>query len=194
MCSGSRSSVDFPHVCRVRPGRDPSPSGPSPGVSHRGAIPSACTASAAWSSASPTRVRSPSPSPAPSANFRRRGRRDLSQRQGRDSAPARRGARRADHPALRCQQARRTGSRVRVHEGLLGHDRLRRAHIAFSPLNELHGRLVDSTSEGFRRRDGRVLPSFIRMARLAEPLMPKGGTLLAMSYYGAGRRSSSTTT
>jgi enoyl-[acyl-carrier protein] reductase I len=29
--------------------------------------------------------------------------------------------------------------------------------------------------------------SFIRMARLAEPLMPEGGTLFAMSYLGAVR-------
>ena len=57
--------------------------------------------------------------------------------------------------------------------------------IAFSPLNELHGRLVDSTSEGFRIAMDVSCHSFIRMARLAEPLMPKGGTLLAMSYYGA---------
>jgi len=28
-------------------------------------------------------------------------------------------------------------------------------------------------------------PSFIRMARLAEPLMAAGGTLVTMSYYGA---------
>jgi predicted PurR-regulated permease PerM len=29
--------------------------------------------------------------------------------------------------------------------------------------------------------------SFVRMARLAEPLMPEGGTLLAMSYHGANK-------
>ena len=29
--------------------------------------------------------------------------------------------------------------------------------------------------------------SFIRMARLAAPLMPEGGTLLAMSYHGANK-------
>lgn len=57
--------------------------------------------------------------------------------------------------------------------------------IAFSPLNELHGRLVDSTSEGFGVAMDVSCHSFIRMAKLAEPLMPNGGTLLAMSYYGA---------
>lgn len=57
--------------------------------------------------------------------------------------------------------------------------------IAFSPLNELHGRLVDSTSEGFSVAMDVSCHSFIRMAKLAEPLMPNGGTLLAMSYYGA---------
>ncbi len=57
--------------------------------------------------------------------------------------------------------------------------------IAWSPLDELHGRLLDSSQEGFARAMDISCHSFIRMARLAEPLMPAGGTLLTMSYYGS---------
>ncbi|EIM29415.1 enoyl-ACP reductase FabI [Microvirga lotononidis] len=57
--------------------------------------------------------------------------------------------------------------------------------IAFAPKNDLQGRLVDSSDEGFKVAMDISCHSFIRMARLAEPLMSEGGTLLAMSYHGA---------
>lgn len=57
--------------------------------------------------------------------------------------------------------------------------------IAFAPKDDLQGRLVDSSDEGFKVAMDISCHSFIRMARLAEPLMPEGGTLLAMSYHGA---------
>ncbi len=57
--------------------------------------------------------------------------------------------------------------------------------IAWSPINELHGRVVDSTSEGFCKAIDISCHSFIRMAKLAEPLMKNGGSLITMSYYGA---------
>lgn len=57
--------------------------------------------------------------------------------------------------------------------------------IAWSPLDELHGRLLDSSAQGFARAMDISCHSFIRAARLAEALMPAGGTLLTMSYYGA---------
>jgi len=57
--------------------------------------------------------------------------------------------------------------------------------IAFAPKNDLQGRLVDSSSEGFALAMDISCHSFIRMARLAEPLTKKGGTLLAMSFHGA---------
>jgi enoyl-[acyl-carrier protein] reductase I len=57
--------------------------------------------------------------------------------------------------------------------------------IAFAPREDLHGRLVDSSGEGFGRAMDISCHSFVRMARLAEPLMTDGGTLFAMSYYGA---------
>lgn len=57
--------------------------------------------------------------------------------------------------------------------------------IAFAPAADLHGRLADSSREGFLRAMDISCHSFARMARLAEPLMKDGGTLLTMSYLGA---------
>lgn len=57
--------------------------------------------------------------------------------------------------------------------------------IAFAPKEDLHGRLVDCSRDGFLVAMDVSCHSFIRMARLAEPLMTDGGALFAMSYYGA---------
>lgn len=57
--------------------------------------------------------------------------------------------------------------------------------IAFAPKDDLHGRVTDSSREGFLRAMDISCHSFIRMARLAEPLMSHGGCLLTMSYMGA---------
>lgn len=59
--------------------------------------------------------------------------------------------------------------------------------IAFAPKADLQGRLVDSSAEGFGIAMDISCHSFIRMARLAAPLMPEGGTLIAMSYHGANK-------
>ena len=57
--------------------------------------------------------------------------------------------------------------------------------IAFAPARELHGRVVDSSREGFARAMDISCHSFVRMARLAEPLMNRGGALLTVSFFGA---------
>ncbi len=57
--------------------------------------------------------------------------------------------------------------------------------IAYAPLKDLHGRLTDCSCDGFLMAMSISCHSFIRMCRLAEPLMAKGGTLFTMSYYGA---------
>lgn len=57
--------------------------------------------------------------------------------------------------------------------------------IAYAPMKDLHGRLTDCSCEGFLTAMSISCHSFIRMCRLAEPLMPNGGTLFTMSYYGA---------
>jgi len=57
--------------------------------------------------------------------------------------------------------------------------------IAFAPKDDLHGRVVDCSRDGFLLAMDVSCHSFIRMARLAEPLMKDGGALFTMSYYGA---------
>jgi len=56
--------------------------------------------------------------------------------------------------------------------------------IAFAPKDDLHGRVTDSSAEGFLKAMDISCHSFIRMARLAEPLMKDGGSLMTMSYLG----------
>ena len=57
--------------------------------------------------------------------------------------------------------------------------------IAFAPNEALHGRLLDVPRDGFLQAMEVSCWSFIRMARLAEPLMANGGALFTMSYYGS---------
>lgn len=57
--------------------------------------------------------------------------------------------------------------------------------IAYAPAQELHGRVADTSREGFARAMDISCHSFVRMARLAEPLMDRGGALLTMSFVGA---------
>jgi enoyl-[acyl-carrier protein] reductase I len=57
--------------------------------------------------------------------------------------------------------------------------------LAFSPKDTLCGRVIDAPREGFLTTMDVSVWSFIRMAHLAEPLMPRGGTLFTMTYYGS---------
>jgi enoyl-[acyl-carrier protein] reductase I len=57
--------------------------------------------------------------------------------------------------------------------------------IAWAPKEDLQGGLLDCTAEGFSKAMDISCHSFIRMAKLAAPLMTEGGTLFAMSYHGA---------
>jgi enoyl-[acyl-carrier protein] reductase I len=59
--------------------------------------------------------------------------------------------------------------------------------IAFAPKDDLRGGLLDCSADGFAKAMDISCHSFIRMARLAAPLMTDGGTMFAMSYYGANR-------
>src|SRR5947209_20346918 len=59
--------------------------------------------------------------------------------------------------------------------------------IAFAPRADLQGGLLDCSAEGFAKAMDVSCHSFVRMARLAAPLMKDGGTMFAMSYYGANR-------
>jgi enoyl-[acyl-carrier protein] reductase I len=57
--------------------------------------------------------------------------------------------------------------------------------IAFAPKQDLQGRVVDCSKEGFLVAMDVSCWSFIRMAKLAEPLMKSGGALFTMTYYGS---------
>lgn len=59
--------------------------------------------------------------------------------------------------------------------------------IAFAPRDDLHGRVIDCSLQGFQQAMQISCYSFIEMARLAEPLMTEGGAILTMSYYGADK-------
>ncbi len=57
--------------------------------------------------------------------------------------------------------------------------------IAWAPKDDLQGGLLTCSAEGFGKAIDISCHSFIRMARLAAPLMTEGGTMFAMSYHGA---------
>jgi len=57
--------------------------------------------------------------------------------------------------------------------------------IAFAPKADLQGGLLDCSAEGFAQAMDISCHSFVRMARLAAPLMNEGGAMFAMSYHGA---------
>ncbi len=59
--------------------------------------------------------------------------------------------------------------------------------IAFAPHQDLQGGLLNCSAEGFSLAMDVSCHSFVRMARLAAPLMVDGGTIFAMSYYGANK-------
>jgi enoyl-[acyl-carrier protein] reductase I len=57
--------------------------------------------------------------------------------------------------------------------------------IAFAPKQDLQGGLLNCSAGGFAQAMDISCHSFIRMARLAAPLMTEGGAMFAMSYHGA---------
>jgi enoyl-[acyl-carrier protein] reductase I len=57
--------------------------------------------------------------------------------------------------------------------------------IAFSDKAELDGRYVDTTAENFSKTMLISCYSFTAIAQRAEKLMPNGGALLTLTYYGA---------
>jgi enoyl-[acyl-carrier protein] reductase I len=59
--------------------------------------------------------------------------------------------------------------------------------IAFAPKEDLQGGLLNCSAEGFKIAMDISCHSFVRMARLAAPLMKDGGTMFAMSYHGANK-------
>jgi len=59
--------------------------------------------------------------------------------------------------------------------------------IAFAPKEDLQGGLLNCSAAGFATAMDVSCHSFVRMAKLAAPLMKDGGTMFAMSYHGANK-------
>jgi enoyl-[acyl-carrier protein] reductase I len=57
--------------------------------------------------------------------------------------------------------------------------------IGFSDKNELRGKYVDTTPENFAMTMNISAYSFTAVARRARAMMPNGGSLLTLTYYGA---------
>src|SRR3954469_20553079 len=57
--------------------------------------------------------------------------------------------------------------------------------IAWAPKEDLQGGLLSCSADGFAKAMDISCHSFIRMAKLAAPVMKEGGTMFAMSYHGA---------
>lgn len=57
--------------------------------------------------------------------------------------------------------------------------------IGFSDKNELRGRFVDTSFDNFMTTMNISVYSFTAIAQRAEKMMPNGGSLLTLSYYGA---------
>ncbi|RDD60260.1 enoyl-[acyl-carrier-protein] reductase FabI [Ferruginivarius sediminum] len=59
--------------------------------------------------------------------------------------------------------------------------------IAYAPKEDLWARAIDCSRDGFLMAMDVSCHSFIRVARLAEPLMREGGCLLTVTFYGSER-------
>ncbi|MEM9228486.1 MAG: SDR family oxidoreductase, partial [Pseudomonadota bacterium] len=57
--------------------------------------------------------------------------------------------------------------------------------IAFSDKNELRGRYVDTSAANFALTMNVSVYSFTAVAQRAEKMMPEGGAMLTLTYYGA---------
>lgn len=57
--------------------------------------------------------------------------------------------------------------------------------LAFADQKDLEGRYVTTTREGFRRSLDISAYSLVALAQRAAPLMPNGGSIVCMTYYGA---------
>ena len=57
--------------------------------------------------------------------------------------------------------------------------------VAFALADDLKGQFVDTSREGFRIAHDVSVYSLIAVARAAAPLMPAGGSIVTMTYYGA---------
>jgi enoyl-[acyl-carrier protein] reductase I len=59
--------------------------------------------------------------------------------------------------------------------------------LAWAPKDDLQGGLLNCSAQGFAQAMDISCHSFVRMARLAAPLMKDGGTMFTMTYHGADK-------
>jgi len=57
--------------------------------------------------------------------------------------------------------------------------------VAYSDKNELNGRYIDASKDNFIKSLNISCFSFTKIAKLSEPLMNDGGSLLTLSFYGS---------
>lgn len=57
--------------------------------------------------------------------------------------------------------------------------------IAWAPAEDLHGRVIDSTREGFSQAIALSCHSFAEVAKLTAPHMRDGGSMITMTYHGS---------
>lgn len=57
--------------------------------------------------------------------------------------------------------------------------------IAWAPAEDLHGRVIDSSREGFSQAIALSCHSFAELAKLAAPHMTDGGSMITMTYHGS---------
>ena len=57
--------------------------------------------------------------------------------------------------------------------------------VAYAPKEALEGQFVNTTREAFRVAHDISAYSLVALAREAAPMMPNGGSIVAMTYYGA---------
>lgn len=57
--------------------------------------------------------------------------------------------------------------------------------IAFANMDDLHGRVIDSSSDGFANMMDISCHSFLRLARKAEPLLNPNASVLTLTYHGS---------
>ncbi len=57
--------------------------------------------------------------------------------------------------------------------------------IGYAPSEELEGRFYDTSREGFRIAMDISVYSFVALAQRAHRIMPNGGSMMTMTYYGA---------
>lgn len=57
--------------------------------------------------------------------------------------------------------------------------------IAWAPADDLHGRVIDSSREGFSQAIALSCHSFAEVAKLTAPHMTAGGSMITMTYHGS---------